>query len=133
MSGGFCTECSFHVDSFDDLTCCPNCKSKSIPCGDENQINLSINWQELRVLVMWAENYARKNDLTKVVYAISNRIEKQFPDRANDSPLTLAKEIGQLADAFDGVQVSDPKLRTDVANQTGHELKPMDIKKKRDL
>ena len=40
---GFCTTCSHKIESWDNLVCCPNCGSKGIPCGNENQVTISIN------------------------------------------------------------------------------------------
>jgi hypothetical protein len=114
---GFCVECGGHVDSFDGLKCCPLCGSTSLPCADEEQVSVSINWHELRVLCMWAENWQRENDLGRTVFAIAKRLAAQHPDRAS---LTFAGEIGEIAKRYD-VSVSDPALRRDIAEQTGEE------------
>lgn len=96
--GGFCIDCGLRIESFDGLSACPNCKSDSKPCGDANQVSVSINWQELRVLAIWAERWAHeKLGGAGLVYAIALRLQKQHPGRI---PLTLAGEIDQLKDQF---------------------------------
>ena len=83
-------------------------------------MTVSVNWHELRILCIWAENWQRERMTdTRTVYAIADRLAQQHPERM---PLTLAREIGELADHFPGVQVSDPRLRQDIAEQTGHEV-----------
>ncbi len=119
--GGFCTHCGHRVDSFEGLSACPACGSKGVPCANEDQVTVSINWHELRLLCIWAENWQRSlKERSTVVYAIARRIAAQHPGR---SPLTLAGEIADVAKQFGG-SVSDPKLRRDVAEQHGIELEP---------
>lgn len=117
---GFCTDCGGVIGDWEDLSCCPHCKTKSVPCANKNQVLVSINWQELRVLCIWAENYQRT--LTDrgcgVVYAIAKRLQQQHTDRV---VLTLASELGELSKKYE-LSVSDPALRHDVAEQTGEEL-----------
>jgi len=103
MNGGFCIDCGFHVDSFEGLTACPNCGSKGSPCGDEQQVNISINMQELRVLVIWAENWAHTFNGAGTVYAIAERIKKQLPAKAKDTPLSLGGEVAQLKRIYGNV------------------------------
>lgn len=120
---GFCTHCSHRIESFDGLDCCPACGTRGIPCSDANQVSISINWHELRILIIWAENYQRSHpECGRVVYAIAKRIADQHPDRAKECPLTLAGEFGQLAEKYGEVSVNNPELRQDVAEQTGQEL-----------
>jgi hypothetical protein len=123
--GGFCTACGHRVVTFGDSTTCPECGREwrtAIPCADENQVTVSINWQELRVLVMWAENYQRRSlNERGPVYAIAKRIEAQHPGLAKQAPLTFAGELGQIADEY-RLSTNDARLRRDVAEQTGHEL-----------
>lgn len=115
--GGFCVNCGHRVESFDGLSACPKCGSTGVPCPDDSQVTVSVNWQELRVLGIWAENYQRTLKDGGPVYAIAKRLEAQHPTRA---PLTLAGELGQLAKEYD-ISVSSPELRQDIAAQTGEE------------
>lgn len=116
-AGGFCTECGRKVESFEGLKACPACDSASVPCVDEHQVSVSINWHELRILAIWAENYQRAQRLGRTVYAIAKRLEAQHPERG---PLTLAGELGEVAKQYE-ISVSDPALRRDIAEQTGEE------------
>jgi len=119
--GGWCLECGHHVESFEGLSACPACGTKALPCPDEWQVTIALNWHELRILVMWAENWQREKQLGRTVYAIARRLAAQHSELAKSSPLTMAGEIGQLAAQYD-VQVTDSALRRDVAEQTGEEL-----------
>lgn len=101
MAGGFCTECSYRIDSFEGLSGCPNCGSKGVPCSDDSQVTISINWHELRILHMWAERYAlEKLDGAGTVYSIAERVLKQVKDKWPNASLTLAQDIGQVKDHF---------------------------------
>lgn len=104
---GFCTLCGVDILSFKYLSDCPNCGTTNQPCGIENQVNVSINWHELRVLCMWAERWAAEKKLGNVVYSIAERLAKQFPER---TPLTIAGEIGQLKDAGHKVETNFPGI-----------------------
>lgn len=125
--GGYCTECGHEVESFDGLDACPVCGTRGIPCSWSDEVAVTINWHQLRCLIMWAENWARNTDepsarsgMRKVLNGIVGKIERQHPEEWR-APLTFAKEIGLLAAEFD-VSVTDPRLRQDVAEQTGREV-----------
>lgn len=107
--GGFCTTCGHRVGSFEGLKACPACGSAGIHCADANQVDVNVNWHELHILCVWAENFARQHDLQTTVFTIARRLQAQHPDR---HPLTLAGELGDLAKQHD-IQVSDPKLGAD--------------------
>lgn len=93
---GFCTTCNFQVESFDGLTQCPQCGSKGVPCAYKNQVTVSVNTHELRLLCIWAENWGNKIGSPDVVYAIAGRLRRQLVDK--DLPLTMADEFQQLRD-----------------------------------
>lgn len=124
--GGYCTDCGHAIASFDGLSACPACGTPGLLCAWSDQVDLSVNWHELRILVMWAENYAREHardrsittDTRKTVYAIARRLKAQHPDRA---PLTFAEELGEVAGEY-RMAVNDPELRRDIAEQTGREV-----------
>ena len=83
-SGGFCIECGYIVNSFDGLSSCPMCNSTSIPCSWKDQVNISINWHELRIIIMWAENWwnkTKKEEQMNPVFGVAERIRKQYPER----------------------------------------------------
>jgi predicted Mrr-cat superfamily restriction endonuclease len=104
MAEGFCTKCSFEIGSFKDLNCCPKCGTKDIPCTMADQINISINLQELRILCMWAEFHvsAMKSEqsqahCSEILRAIVQRIKKQVPpDKKVD--LLFSEELQGIKD-----------------------------------
>ena len=56
----------FSDDELPESTCeCPNCGTKSLPCLIVDDVNIKINWHELRILTIWAENWARQIDRTE--------------------------------------------------------------------
>jgi len=91
--------CGLDIEEFtDDMECCPNCKTTSVPCTYDNQVDITINWHELRILCMWAERYALEHtEGAGVVYSIAERIRMQYP---NKSALTLSEELGEIEDMF---------------------------------
>lgn len=118
MADGFCTHCNYIVESFDGLTACPNCGTDGRPCAYENQVPISVNIHELRILCMWAENYAaacEKNNIEgnvgmrDLVYAISNRLQKQLRTLGHDGiALTMADEFRVLKEAGYDFQTNHP-------------------------
>jgi hypothetical protein len=111
---------------------CPNCGSVYRPCDDANQVTFSVNTHELRVLLMWAEQWLKcdtglkalskllhavfdrvadenaklvmNNDDT--IYSISLRLRKQLPDPA--PPLTIADEFIALREAGYNIITNHP-------------------------
>lgn len=101
---GFCTLCSHHVDSFDGLESCPNCGTKKTPCKDSNQVEIKINMHELRILGIWAENWACNTEdnpehMKEIVYAILHRVKKQLPENLSKIPLSMGEEFMQLKES----------------------------------
>jgi hypothetical protein len=85
---------------------CPGCASTGVPCDPKQDLDVRINWHELRILVMWAENWARQSatsgtdpgfDGRAVVAGIARRLQGQQPDMI---PLTLFGEIQDLRKEF---------------------------------
>lgn len=98
---GFCTLCGLIIKSFEGLSNCPACKTESIPCGFENQLNITINQQELRILVIWAERWVgemkdepMQHNSARILRAILHRINEQLPD--NHKVQMLSQEINDL-------------------------------------
>lgn len=110
-----CILCGFEVESCEGLEACPNCNSKSRPLDPKHDITVKVNWAELRVLAMWAERWAigavekdpNSNSGRGLVYAITERLQKQYPDYA---PLTLAGEIGKLREDGYDIQTTIPGM-----------------------
>jgi hypothetical protein len=98
MCEGFCTDCGYEIESFEGLSECPFCGTTHAPCSNKEQVNISVNWHELRILAIWAENWAslHKDDdstMLNCIWGISHRVEKQFPGKPK---LTLAGELSDL-------------------------------------
>lgn len=108
---GFCTACGWKVVTFDGLKACPQCGSKGLPCDDADQVTVSVNWHELRVLCVWAERWAiekvepSNSGGRGTVYAIADRIRAQHPSRGS---LTLSGDINELRDAGFDVKTNIP-------------------------
>jgi hypothetical protein len=92
---GFCILCGCTVDTFDGLTECPNCHTKALPCHFAHQVNVTINLQELRVLCMLADAFAKHSGThdPNIVPAIAARIKGQLPQFV-DEPLTMLEMFG---------------------------------------
>jgi predicted nucleic acid-binding Zn-ribbon protein len=98
-----CTICSteFTDEEILEAIKCPSCGTSSLPCAISEDVLLKINWHELRILTIWAENYARIADakdkldetLLSTVMIISKRLEKQYPDKTK---LTLFSEVREI-------------------------------------
>jgi predicted nucleic acid-binding Zn-ribbon protein len=88
---------------------CPVCGSKGVPASPANDRDVRINWHELRVLCIWAENWAghceakADESMVDLIHTIAARLQAQHPDMA---PLTLTGEIQQLRDAGYSVETS---------------------------
>ena len=82
---------------------CPKCGSQGVPCGCDKDTTVEINWHELRILVIWAENYAQQckaraadkssESMPLTVTAIARRLQAQHPTFGH---LTLSGEIAAL-------------------------------------
>lgn len=105
---GFCTRCNEQIGSFEGLEACPRCGTRGVPCDYGNQVDVSVNTHELRVLCMWAENWAySKEDVDEdVVYAIARRLRAQLGSK--DVPLTMADEFRGLKEAGYDFETNHP-------------------------
>lgn len=109
----WCVDCGakFSWAQTNTLSCCPRCGSHSVPCAAIDDVDVRINWHELRNMVMWAEQWAHKCDrdhespahqpppgcdrsdyrhLLPTVRAIAARLAGQHPTR---DPLTFSGEL----------------------------------------
>ncbi len=102
VPGGYCTLCSRQIPSFDGLTKCPRCGTTSKPCSNRDQVAVSINLHELRILCIWAENWADKcrddasspSDMSELIKAITARIRPQLPESSR--VITMRDEFAEL-------------------------------------
>ncbi len=104
-----CIKCDslFTDEEIEGHNSCPNCKTKNIPLDLNNNVNIKINIQELRILCMWAENYAvtvdNKNlddayheSLVGTVDKIASKINKQLISINKGTSLTMTDEIKEV-------------------------------------
>lgn len=92
-------------------TCCPRCGDGGVPCDAAKDLTVRVNWLELRILGIWAENWAQHCQRTApndpggarpaVIHAITRRIERQHP---GNTPLTLSGEIIEVKQHGMGVE-----------------------------
>ena len=96
-----CTRCALELTEAEaeNLNCCPRCHTKGVPMLVADDVTISVNWHELRILGIWAENWAASHsgkddgDAQRTVNIICGRIHAQFPDK---TPLTMTGELGEL-------------------------------------
>jgi predicted nucleic acid-binding Zn-ribbon protein len=77
---------------------CPKCGTTSLPLSPERDRTIKINEHELRILTMWASNWADAHcepSSQKTLAAILQRLRAQLPEVL----LTMADEVRQLQDA----------------------------------
>lgn len=99
-----CNE-EFTQEELKGASSCPKCENHGVPASPKEDVTIKINWHELRILAIWAENWARQieknGDVTThpilTVNCIARRIQKQHPDK---TPLTLSGEIEELKKTY---------------------------------
>ncbi len=106
-----CLHCSteYSRKESEGISSCAKCGSKSVPCLIDDDVNIRINWHELRILTIWAENWARqiddkeedngKDKLLLTIMTIAERLQNQFPTRI---PLTMFSEMRELRNSLEG-------------------------------
>lgn len=111
----------FTKKQIENSNCCPKCGATGFPMSIKEDVEIHINWHELRILSLWAENWARLCDKDKIekaekekyrydpmintIYAIIKPLQEQCPSFA---PLTLSGEIRQIEEEFGDVQSNVP-------------------------
>jgi predicted nucleic acid-binding Zn-ribbon protein len=93
-----CVNCGewFTEAEVENATCCPKCGNAGVPMSPKENVTVEINWHELRILCIWAENHARRIE-EKAVYAIADRLQQQHPSK---TPLTLSGELRQIGEKY---------------------------------
>ena len=99
-----CTHCGteFTEKELEGVYACPICKTTGVPCSIAEDVTIKINWHELRILGIWADNYAQsmppdQDGSKQLVGKIIQRIEAQYPDMTS---LTLGGEIRKLQETY---------------------------------
>jgi hypothetical protein len=88
------------VEPEDDVRGCPKCGDTGMPADLDDAVNLHITKHELRILTMWASNYAglieeKHSGSVRAVQTICDRLGTQV-----SVPLTMAQEIADVRAAF---------------------------------
>lgn len=87
----------FSPEELVNATGCPTCGTLSLPSYISQDHTVKINWHELRILTIWADNWARHMgdpQSEKLISAIVQGLEAQKPD--GWPALTVVGELEQL-------------------------------------
>src|SRR3972149_6815884 len=99
----------FTKEEIKECISCPKCGNKGLPSNLKEDVIVKINWHELHILCVWAENWARQiKDISDTqpqltISCIAKRIQKQYP---NKTPLTLAGEIEEVKKEFPTIETN---------------------------
>lgn len=87
-----CTTCHIEFPLATYTGVCPRCGSNGLPMDPADDVTVKVNWHELRIMGVWAENHARtlSPDAQKALMAVLHRLEAQHPKKL---PLSLAGEV----------------------------------------
>lgn len=91
-------------------TGCPKCGTTSLPYDTDNDVTIKINTSALRILGIWAENYAvsvdnrhldeaHREPLKDAVTKILAGLHKQLVALGKDVPLSMSDEMGEIRKA----------------------------------
>ena len=106
-----CTTCraEFSEAEIAGAKACPSCGSSGNPMAIAQDVTLRINWHELRILTIWASNWAGREGVPAssrlALESILRELDKQKPEGA--APLTLAGEVRQLQEAGFDAELQD--------------------------
>lgn len=106
-----CVDCrsEFTKEEIATANACPCCGTKGLPALIANDLTVQINLHELRILTIWASNWARgiKDDgsgAQKTIRAICTALKKQLPE---GTCLTMEDEMAALQEAFPQSEMLD--------------------------
>ena len=116
-----CIKCNteFSEIEVEDATACPACGDTGIPAAIKDDVTVKINWHELRILTIWAENWAKKiqkDDSRRnggsllTIMSIAGRLQNQHPDKTK---LTLFSEIRELREKLPEI-LPGSKIETNI-------------------
>lgn len=115
-----CTTCrvEFSDEEMVNVECCPACSTTAVPCAINRDVMVKINTHELRILFIWAENWARtfKDDKLNSMLMLDNMaqaVESQLPAELW-APMTMTRELKDLKENF-------PKSKITYIDETGTE------------
>jgi hypothetical protein len=127
MNKVMCVACSNVIEYEGEstgLNACPKCGDKGIPFDPGDNVSVSINAHELRILTMWAERFVQtikdehvQGTMGKALKGIGKRLREQAP--LKNVTLFLAEELEALRGVFGDIQTDIP----DVVGATDDRLK----------
>lgn len=96
-----CTTCraEFDQSETEGASACPRCGSTGVPMWVSDDVTIKINLHELRILSIWADNWAREKcdqDVQEMLDAVLRALGRQLPGVS----LTMEAEFQRLADAL---------------------------------
>ena len=115
-----CIECrsEFTMEESSGKNACPKCGSTSLPMRISDDVDLKINWHELRIICIWASNFATEKfpdtPAERTLKTVVARLEAQHPEK---SALTMDGDVAETARVLgkriemhvgDRVKVFDP-------------------------
>lgn len=100
----WCVDCGarFPLAQVAKANACPKCHSPGVPCAASQDVYVEVNWHELRIMAIWAENFIgeyvsdpkTEKSMRNCLGAIASRLQRQvaptFP------PLLFSQEMAQL-------------------------------------
>ena len=117
-----CTRCAaeFDVAQMRNRSSCPACGTSSVPCATKDDVDVRMNWHELRILVQWAEQWERRCGLNAAgtVAAIARRLARHRPPGA--PPLRFAEEFAEFQDRYPSAELLDDTGEVIVPRRTLH-------------
>ncbi len=82
---------------------CPVCGYQGLTMLTNGDINVNINWFELRLICMWAESLVLQVGDThslNAFYAVANELKKQIPDAGKITMFNRAPETNNGSDFY---------------------------------
>ena len=97
-----CTVCrsEFTGSEIEGKVSCLRCGTNLMPEAIEDDVELTINKRAIRILTIWASNWAEKHCPPECMEEI-DRIISGISDQVPGITLSMRDEIHQLADGFD--------------------------------
>lgn len=96
-----CTDCASEFTDAELVGArgCPVCKTESLPCDIKDDVTIKLNWHELRILTIWASNWAGEKcppHSQRTLKHVLARIQAQHPGK---TPLTLFGEVQEIVES----------------------------------
>lgn len=98
------------LDEGEEIDACPSCHdSKGIPADADDTITVTLTTHELRILTMWADNWAQHAATYRPENAVLPKIIRGILDHLaqyTSAPLSISQEMADLRKAFPDAEVT---------------------------